>query len=430
MRSICIDGYNLALKAGTGIATYGRNLLVAADKLGLETHALFGPAAISPGTPLLNEAVIAGGERPVRLRSSDRLKRSVRTFASQFGRAAHPVRPTGEVVWPTDTTTAPANLLWAAQDLYGRARRCYRLHGRFTPVRFKGDDEPDLMHWTTPLPLYACGRPNIYTIHDLIPLRLPHTTLHDRRAFLSLHQEVARRADRIVVVSEATRQDVIRMLQVSEERVFNTYQAVSLPPRLTSRTDEEAAVELEQVFGLKWKRYFLHFGAIEPKKNLGRIAEAYLSSGSMTPLVLVGAPGWLHQGETALLDQVERDRRPVAGRIRRYDYTSQALMISLIRGARAVLFPSLYEGFGLPVLEAMTLSTAVLTSRVGALSEVAGSAALSVDPYDVQEIAAGIRALDSDDDLLADLEVRGRLQAGQFTPERYRARLAEVYAGL
>lgn len=245
---------------------------------------------------------------------------------------------------------------------------------------------------------------------------------------MKLHASVARRADRIVVVSENTRQDVIRLLKVDEDRVVNTYQAVSLPPELTGRTDEATAAEIEQIFGLEWKGYFLHFGAVEPKKNLGRLTEAYLSSGSTTPLVLVGAPGWLHEGETALLEQVERDRRPAAEQIRRYEYTSLALLISLIRGARAVLFPSLYEGFGLPVLEAMTLSTAVLTSNAGALAEVAGDAALLVDPYDAQSIASGIRALDAEPALVSSLEALGKIQAARFTPDLYRRRLAAAYA--
>ncbi len=428
MRSICVDGYNLALSKGTGVATYGRNLLSAARDNGLQTQVLFGPQTVAPDSALLTEAVIAGAARTPRLRPSERVERVARTFLSQFGRTARLTRPTGDVIWPSPDKAPPADALWAAKDLYGRARRCYRIHDQFTPVRFEGKEAPSAMHWTTPLPLFAPGRPNIYTIHDLIPLRLPHTTLHDREAFMRLHEAVARRADRIVVVSENTRQDVIRLLKVDEGRVVNTYQAVSLPPELTRRTDDTVAAEIEQIFGLEWKGYFLHFGAIEPKKNLGRLTEAYLSSGSTTPLVLVGAPGWLHEGETALLEQVERDDRPAAQQIRRYEYTSLALLISLIRGARAVLFPSLYEGFGLPVLEAMTLSTAVLTSNAGALAEVAGDAALLVDPYDAQSIASGIRALDADPALVSDLEARGRAQAARFTPDLYRQRLATAYA--
>ena len=429
MRSICIDGFNLELSKGTGIATYGRNLLLAARDIGLETHALFGPTAVTTGKPLADEAMIAGSARDVRLRPSEKVARDVKTYLSQFGRTAQIIRPTGEVIWPGGAAVAPVDTLWSAKDLYERARRCYRLHDGFTPVRFEADvgNAPSMMHWTTPLPLFAPGRLNFYTIHDLIPLRLPHTTLHDRRAFMRLHETVARRADRIVVVSETTRQDVIRMLKVEEHRVVTTYQAVAFPPELTQRTDAVTADEVERVFGLEWKGYYLHFGAVEPKKNLGRLSEAYVASGSKRPFVQIGGPGWLHRSETALLEQIERDGRPVAGQIRRYEYTSLRLLISLIRGARAVLFPSLYEGFGLPVLEAMTLSTAVLTSNSGALAEIAGDAALLVDPYDTDSIAAGIGALDADPDLVSSLEKRGLVQAARFTPTLYRKRLAQAY---
>jgi glycosyltransferase involved in cell wall biosynthesis len=104
--------------------------------------------------------------------------------------------------------------------------------------------------------------------------------------------------------------------------------------------------------------------------------------------------------------------------------------VSLIRGARAVLFPSLYEGFGLPVLEAMALSTAVLTSTGGALPEVAGDAALLVDPHDVQAIKMGISALDVDEDLRSELERRGPVQAAKFSPASYQARLLQAYSAV
>ena len=107
-----------------------------------------------------------------------------------------------------------------------------------------------------------------------------------------------------------------------------------------------------------------------------------------------------------------------------------APLMSLIRGARGVLFPSLYEGFGLPLLEAMLMGAPVLTSTAGSLPEVAGDAALLVDPYDVDAIRDGIRALDRDADLRAHLVERGRIRAEAFSPERYRERLRAAYAPL
>ncbi len=303
-------------------------------------------------------------------------------------------------------------------------------YGKITPLAFDDSKQapaPDIMHWTAPLPLHAKGMPNIYTLHDLIPLRLPHTTLDDKKTFMALCREVVRRADHLAVVSETTRQDVIRILGVPADRVTNTYQAVSLPASLLNRSQEELTAELEGVFNLGWKDYFLHFGAIEPKKNLGRIVEAYLASGSKTPLVLIGGKAWLHEGETALLNQVKRDGGPNADRIRQYEYMPFSMLFSLIRGAKATLFPSLYEGFGLPVLESMALSTAVLTSTGGALSEVAGDAAVIVDPYDAQAITQGIRSLDQDEGLRDTMVHRGRARAAHFTAEAYQARLRALY---
>jgi glycosyltransferase involved in cell wall biosynthesis len=146
------------------------------------------------------------------------------------------------------------------------------------------------------------------------------------------------------------------------------------------------------------------------------------------PLVIVGGRGWLNEDENALLNDIAAGAAP--GRVRRFDYMPYPLLISLVRGARAVLFPSLYEGFGLPVLEAMALNTPVLTSTQGALPEVAGDAALLVDPYYVDAIKAGIRALDNDEGLRRHLAAEGLIQARKFSPDAYRVRLKGLYRRL
>lgn len=430
MSSICIDGFNLALAKGSGIATYGRNLLTNARAIGHGTQVLYGPPSGRKKNAVVNEALLVDADRPAR--KAKKSERFQRTLTSRFGRTAHPILPSGEVIWPSRGGGRPeADYFWAAGDLYHYANRAFAAYRTDTPVSFAATDQaraPDVMHWTVGLPLHAKGAANIYTIHDLIPLRLPHTTMDDKDVFLDLCRTVARRADHIAVVSETTRQDVIRILGVAEDRVTNTYQAVSLPPKLTGRSQAEVALELEGVFNLGWKSYFLHFGAIEPKKNLGRIVEAYLASGVTSPLILIGGRAWLDEPETALLRQVKADGGPSADRIRQYDYMPFSMLISLIRGAKATLFPSLYEGFGLPVLESMALDTAVLTSTGGSLPEVAGEAALSVDPYDVQALTRGIQALDADEALRGALVEKGRLQAAKFSPEAYQARLRELYA--
>ena len=432
MKSICIDGFNLALSKGSGIATYGRNLLTNVQAIGLGTQVLYGPAAAYRKNPVLNEIALIDAAK---VKTAPFLTRHGRIYTSRFGRTAKPTRPTGEVIWPRAGGGMPAaDYFWASRDLFRTANAAFARHRTFTPLSFDGqgagpvERKPDVMHWTCPLPLEARGMPNIYTIHDLIPLRLPHTTLDNKAVFLAQCRRIARRADHIAVVSEKTREDVIRLLGVSEDRVTNTYQAVSVPAALADRPDEEVARELEGIFDLGWKNYFLYFGAIEPKKNLGRIVEGYLASGADSPLVIIGGRAWLEQGETTLMTQIKASESSMAAKLLPYEYMPFAMLISLIRGAKATLFPSLYEGFGLPVLESMALGTAVLTSTGGSLPEVAGDAALMVDPYDVPAITRGIRALDADEGLRADLVARGRVQAAKFSPEAYQARLRELYA--
>jgi glycosyltransferase involved in cell wall biosynthesis len=104
------------------------------------------------------------------------------------------------------------------------------------------------------------------------------------------------------------------------------------------------------------------------------------------------------------------------------------MLLNLIRGAKATLFPSIYEGFGLPILESMALNTPVLTSKGGATGEVAGDAAVLVAPYDIDSLAAGIRALDADADLRNELSLRGKDRARIFSPEAYEARLDTLYS--
>lgn len=430
-QAICIDGFNLIRPQGTGIATYSRNLLETAHMLGFGASALFGPALPTSALKGFEEVAVLDPQRPSsRLRMKDRIKRKIHTRLSTLGRTATPFDISSEVIWPGgDAARPPMHQGWAAQELYQRAHRAFKMHREGTPVTFdeRASPPPSVMHWTTLLPLHARNVPNIYTIHDLIPLRLPHTTLHNKPLFLDMCREVARRADHVAVVSETTRQDVIRMLGVSEDRVTNTYQAVSLPPDLLRRPQAEVEAELEAAFGLEWKSYFLHFGAVEPKKNLGRLVEAYLASGVSTPLVVIGGPGWLSEPETSLLKQAQKVHG--AGcRIHQYEYMSYSMLISLIRGTRGVLFPSLYEGFGLPVLEAMILGAPVLTSDQGSLPEIAGNAALQVNPYDVQAITKALKLIDADADWRAHASILGRAQAEKFSPEAYQDRLALLYA--
>lgn len=434
---VCIDGFNIALRRGSGIATYARNLNLALRALGFETQILHGPAQAPGRDNLLNEiSLFDANPRP--LPDAGRLIGGLAALAMPWTTQARAVEATGEVIArQVEPNAPPCDALWLRQDLFHRANLAHAAVGQFSSVRLGRIPAADVMHWTCPLPLREPRIANLYTIHDLVPLRLPFATLEIKRRFLHLCRQICRRADRVVTVSEHSKQDIMRVFDLPEERIVVTHQAVNLPAALTSKPDTAIEAEIEGVFGLPWRGYFIFFGAIEPKKNLARVVEAYLGSGVTTPLVIVGGRAWLDEDETRLIRpdlvgaRVMRDGvLRQADRIRRYDYLPFALLVSLIRGAKATLLPSLYEGFGLPVLESMLLRTPVLASTAGSLPEVAGDAAILVDPYDTGAIREAIRHLDGDEDLRTDLIARGVKRAERFSPSAYQARLAELYAAV
>src|SRR5438067_13843509 len=141
------------------------------------------------------------------------------------------------------------------------------------------------------------------------------------------------------------------------------------------------------------------------------------------PLVITGPSGWGTTAEAALLNQIREEERSLPRgrrRLYRFEYASRSMLVTLIRGARAVLFPSLYEGFGLPVLEAMLLGTPVVTSTTASVPEIAGDAAILVNPYDTRALSQAIRDLDQDEALRESLVERGFAQAAKFSEDKYR----------
>lgn len=429
-RTIGIDGYNLALPNGTGVATYGFMLARTLQEAGHEVTGIFG---VDAGTdPVMHEIMFyerLGQTPPTRHLRRKRSRRILRAALRPFhARATTDIPRTARVETASLAERLPAfDRLVTSADLFDVAHRHFQFYGRFLRVRVP--NPPRVMHWTYPLPITLEGAANIYTFHDLVPLRLPYTTLDAKQAYRTLLAGCIANGQHICTVSEASRSDIITEFQIDPDRVTNTYQASPLEIGTNDPTEDAAIVE--NVFGLTHRGYFLHFGAIEPKKNIGRLLEAYLSTGTTAPLVMTGSRGWRSEDELKLLvPEDEADTvhgRRMAERVRRLEHLPRALLTRLIRGARAVLFPSIHEGFGLPVLEAMQLGTPVLTSNLGALAEIAGDAALLVNPYDVDAIAEAIRTLDRDAALRAHLASAGPEAASRFSIAAYRARLDEMY---
>ncbi|WP_233559819.1 glycosyltransferase family 4 protein [Oleomonas cavernae] len=426
---IAIDGYNLALPRGTGVATYARTLSHCLHDLGCKVDILYGRRVHLGDAPILHEIAFLDpdGVKPPRWRR--RLRQFAEAFTSPFGRKAQVITIEGQVIARDVAATLPYfDRITAVPDLIHTAMRHFKRWGTFLEVRVP--DPPAIMHWTYPLPIRVAGARNIYTLHDLVPLRLPFATLDDKKYYYKLIRKCVETAGHICTISQRSKADIKALFAIDDSRISNTYQSVALPAATAGQTEAESRQYVERVYGFGWKGYFLFFGAIEPKKNVARLIEAVLKARPGRPLVIIGDAAWKAAEEVTFIADYEREVQATGAprRIHKFSYVPAPHLAALVKGARAVLFPSLYEGFGLPVLEAMLMGTPVLTSTEGAMPEIAGDATLLVDPYDVDAIAAAVTRLDADDVLVADLAQRGPGQAAKFGIPSYLARLEEMYA--
>lgn len=421
---IGMDGYNLALPQGTGVATYGRNLAGAIHRLGHPLDLVFGVNIPRKADSELRESLFfgqLGADAPTRLTWRRRMRSwRVHPFAHDLIEVPVTGRAIGGDAGADGLPTF--DRLFNLSEIFDVCARHFRRYGRFMTLWMP--DPPAIMHWTYPLPLQLAGARNIYTLHDLVPLRLPQASLEDKRYYDTLVRACVARGDHVVTVSERSRADIVELLRADPMRVTNCYQSSDMP---ALRDPPALPARLRRLFDLEMHGYFLYFGAIEPKKNLGRVIQAYLETGTETPLVIVGAEAWHADRELRLLGAAHGRRLPGVERIRRIDYVPRALLTDLLHGARACLFPALYEGFGLPALEALSAGIPLLSSTTGALPEVAGDAAVAVDPYDVGAIGRAISRLDADEALRARLSTAGPDQAARFSGAVFAERIEQLY---
>lgn len=424
---IGIDGFNLAIPDGTGVATYGSAL---AKVLRASGHAVEGVFGIDPGPePDAQESLFFErfGQGDKRTLSRRRIARAfIRTPLAGSRLTSVPL--SDHVDKRGFGTRWPAfSALWTCPLLFELAAARFLTFGRLTTVHMP--HPPRVMHWTYPVPVRMAGSRNIYTLHDLVPLKLPHTTRDNKVYYRKLITAIVRGADHIATVSEASRNDILAMFGPDPHRVTNTYQSSPLPDAVAASTEAEDHAIIQSLFGLPARGFFLFFGAADPKKNLGRIVDAYLASQTSKPLVVVSSRDWgMAEASGALGPGGTVYGRKPEQQIVQLRYLPRDLLFRLIRSARAVLFPSLYEGFGLPALEAIQLGTPVIGSNTSSIPEVVGGGGLLVDPYDTGAIAAAIRAIDNDDELAARLAAAGLAQSRRFSDEAFAARLAGLYS--
>jgi glycosyltransferase involved in cell wall biosynthesis len=285
--------------------------------------------------------------------------------------------------------------------------------------------DADLFHATEHLLPPLHGVPTVLTVHDMIFKLFPE---HQKRLnywYLNATMPLyCRRADAIITVSESSRRDIVAHYGLNPAKVTVVYEAPAPEFVPALQTAVEAA---RQRYGLP-ERFLIHVGTIEPRKNLTRLVEALQQlrdAGLTIPLLVVGGKGWLYEGFFRRLETLE-----VRDAVRFPGYVPSADLPILYSAATLAVTPSVYEGFGLPVLEAMACGTPVLSSRSSSLPELGGDAACYFDPYDVEEMASTIHAAWTNGEQRAEMRQKGLAQAAKFSWARAAEETLAIYGAL
>ncbi len=267
------------------------------------------------------------------------------------------------------------------------------------------------------------GYKKITTVHDAIPFIYPETQpLLTRLVFQTLIRASKYTADAVITVSEDAAKDLQKHIGIAPNKLHVTANGVHTAPMFSKAQCQQTLQHL----GIS-ANYFLYVGALHPRKNLSRVLEAFTAlSQADTQLVIVGPPSW---GANETLAEILETAK-ASNRVIFTNYVSDEMLHQLYQSALALVFPSLYEGFGLPALEAMSHGTPVITSNVSSLPEVVGDAALLVDPKDVGAIRAALLRLLEDPALRQSLSIKGKARAATFTWQETARKTLEVYKTL
>ncbi len=284
-----------------------------------------------------------------------------------------------------------------------------------TLARFTG--EFDLYHAHHHLMPPTKGKPRLLTVHDLRRQRYPQFYPHSKT---SLFADAVRKADHIIAISRATKNDLLDFFSLSEDRIDVVYHG-GLLPGLALQEDEPVLPAALEEAGLRKQRYFAAFSSYDKRKNLTRIMEAFCGVCSQ----LEGDYRLAVIGQRPEGEMVPAGMPETAGRV---VFTGMIeSVMPVLANARGLVYTSLYEGFGLPILEAMAAGTAVITSNCSSMPEVAGEAALLVDPLSVEEIGTAMLKMAEDESRREELVKAGKERIKMFSWQKAAAETYEVY---
>ncbi len=282
---------------------------------------------------------------------------------------------------------------------------------------------PDLCHFTNFLGPYFTKAPYVVTFHDMTVELLPECHTWKKRLLTrTLSPEIARNARIIITPSQSAKKDLARLFSIPEDKI----RAIPHAPdsQFRPRCDPETAARIEKRYGII-RPYLLYVGTLEPRKNLLRAVAAFSRVASAYPehrFYLAGDLGWRSKELLSALESL-----PNRERIARLGYVAEEDLAALYSNAQLFVYPSLYEGFGFPVIEAMACGAPVLTSNTSSLAEIAGGASLLVDPYDSAALADAMDRAMGDEKERERLRLAGLARARSFSWERSTRETLHVY---
>lgn len=280
----------------------------------------------------------------------------------------------------------------------------------------------DIVHCTCYLTPISKRSKSIVTIYDLTPLLFPefHVEHIKKVIFKGLLNSVCK-VDKIIAISESTKKDVMRLFHIPEDKIEVIYGAAD--EIYHPIEDPEILKQVRAKYKIPHK-FILFVGIIEPRKNIARLIQAFsiLKKKFEHKLVIVGRKGWLYD---EIFAQVRRSH--LGEEVIFTGYVPREDLPALYSATELFIYPSLYEGFGLPPLEAMACGTPVITSNVSSLPEVMGEAGILIDPNNVDELSRAIDSVLSDENLREELREKGLRQAKKFSWERCAQETIKVY---
>ncbi|AFY41742.1 glycosyltransferase family 1 protein [Nostoc sp. PCC 7107] len=408
-----------------GIAIYTKMLLKCADNLGYKNYLITG-AKCTKSYPLAQQIIIEKHlENPSNHPDISRLM--AHWLKGQLG-FSHLVKIERE------RTTETSDRLKFLHNLKGflNQKLIYQLAQNVQP-RLSGNayklnisHKFNIVFCTSPANIRVPRQTKlVQTLHDIMPMtRNDHpdnTFIFYRRV-----QNMLRHSDLILSVSETSRQDLLAIFPEYEQKIITVYEPLADLPLLALKQVDESLVLKK--YHIQRQNYLLFVSSLEKRKNIFRLIEAYLGIQEQVgvPLIIIGEKDVGNPEIVPLLNSLNCENK-----IRYLGYISDVEKFILLRNALAFMFPSLYEGFGLPPLEAMQVGCPVLTSKAGSLAEVCADAALYIeDPQSTLNIAQGILKIVRNQPLRQELSMKGYIRASEFSFGKYKQRLSKILENL